>query len=124
MATVHELAAESIGRVTRRGLEPQLEQAERALEPRERPLVLAHGHEGRLLALIVVTDRRVLLASAAPFAPPELESVARDQLGAVTAVATDAGWILDLPFVAGSRTITGMADRDAGRIASALAPVE
>jgi len=70
VTTVHELAAESIGRVTRAGLEAQLDQAERALEPGERPFAVAHGRERELNTLVVVTDRRVLLSSAAPKRAP------------------------------------------------------
>lgn len=120
MSTVRELAAESIGRITRRGLEPQLAQAEQALGPRERVVAVAHGQDGPRTVLLVVTDGRVLLSSGAPFAQPELVAFPRAELTGATAAAEAGDWRLVLERGGGTVAISGMFDRDAQRLAGVL----
>ncbi len=120
MSTVRELAAESIGRITRRGLEPQLAQIDAALEPRERVIAVAPGHDGPAGVVIVVTDRHVLLSRGAPFTRPELASIVRSDITSATAHDVDGAWSLQLEHHGTVTTVPGMFDRDAQRLAGLL----
>lgn len=121
MSTLRELAAESIGKITRRSLEPQLGQIDAVLAPRERPIALAPGRDDGAGVVVVVTDQRVLISRGAPFARPELLDFPRATLRAVAAAADGAEWRLELDHDEGRTSIGGMFDRDAQRLAALLA---
>jgi hypothetical protein len=122
MTTLRELASESIGKITRRSLEPQIEQADQALASSERVLAVAPGHDGGAGILVVATDRRVLISRGAPFTTPELVDVLRAGLVRATAVADASEWRLDLDHLDGRSSVGGMFDRDAQRLAALLSP--
>ncbi len=122
MSTLRELAAESIGKITRRSLEPQLGQIDAVLTPRERPIALAPGRDDGAGVVVVVTDQRVLISRGAPFARPELLDLPRATLRAAAAAAAADGaeWHLELDHDRGRTSIGGMFDRDAQRLAALL----
>lgn len=120
MATLRELTAESIGRITRRGLESQIAQVERALTPRERPVAVAPGHSATAGVLVVLTDLHLILSAAAPFARPSLTSIPLADVTAAAAAADGDTWTLSVDHVHGQTAVTGMFDRDAQRFAALL----
>ena len=120
MPTLRELAAESIGRITRRGLEPQIAQIEAGLLPREQPRAVAPGHDGPAGVVVAVTGERLLVSSGAPFTTPALTALALAELQGATAEAEGDAWALQITHPHGDITVTGMFDRDAQRIAALL----
>ena len=120
MSTLRELAAESIGRITRRGLEPQIAQIDEALAVGEKVVAVAPGHEGGSGVVVVLTDRRLLASRGAPFAKPALQALALDQVVAVSAAADGATWSLSAEHGGGPTVVGGMFDRDAQRFAALL----
>ena len=120
MSTLRELAAESIGRITRRGLEPQIAQIDGALERRERVIAVAPGHDGSTGIVVAVTDGRILVSRGAPFAEPALEQLARASTPSATAEAQGPTWTLRVEHAGGPITVAGMFDRDAQRLAALL----
>lgn len=120
MSTLRELASESIGKITRRTLEPQIDQIDRAVGPGERVIALAPGSDDAAGALVVVTDRRVLVSRGAPFSKPDLVDLPRADLLQASAVADGGAWRIDLDLTDGRMSIGGMVDRDAQRLAALL----
>jgi hypothetical protein len=120
MSTLRELTSESIGKITRRTLEPQIDQVDRALTSGERVLAVAPGHDDGAGLLVVVSDRRVLVSRGAPFAKPELVAITRGDLLSATADADGGDWRLDLAHADGRTSVPGMFDRDAQRLAGLL----
>ena len=121
MPTLRELAAESIGRITRRTLEPQLAQIEERLSEGEQVVAVAPGHDGPAGVVVVITDARVLLSAGAPFAKPVLQVLHRDDLNSAVASAEGKTWALTVTHPGGEAVTTGMFDRDAQRFAGLLA---
>lgn len=122
MSTLRELTAESIGRITRRGLESQIALTDAALQPGEGVVAVAPGHDGPAAVLVTLTAGRLLLAKAEPFAKPSLDAHAlADLTGAAAAAGADATWSLTIEGPDGAATVTGMFDRDAQRIAALIA---
>lgn len=121
MSTLRELTAESIGRITRRGLELQIAQTDEALHAGEKVVAVAPGSEGSTGLLVTLTDRRLLLSAAAPFARPTLREVAVARITSATAAAEGATWTLRVePAGEEAMVVAGMFDRDAQRIAALL----
>lgn len=123
MVTLRELAAESIGRITRKTLEPQLAQLETALGANERPVAVAPGQDQAAGVAIMITDHRVLISRGAPFARPELSKHDLGDIASASATAEDgeSTWALAIAWSGGSTILTGMFDRDAQRIEGLLA---
>lgn len=122
VSTLRELAAESIGRITRRGLEPQIAQIDAALRPSERAIAVAPGHVGAAGTLVVVTNDRLLISAGAPFTKPTLAAYPLGEVASATAGADGSGWALRLECGGARTTVTGMFDRDALRIAALASP--
>ena len=120
MSTLRELAAESIGRITRRGLEPQIAQIEGALESGERAVAVAPGRDGTAGVVVVLTDQRLLISSGAPFAQPELVAHPLADIASASAAEGDDAWTLHVEHLQGETTVAGMFDRDAQRFAVLL----
>ena len=121
MSTLRDLASESIGKITRRSLEPQIEQVDRVIGPAERALAIAPGRDDGVGVLVVVTDRRVLVSRGAPFSKPDLVDLPRADLRQTCAAADGREWRLDLDLGDSQMSIRGMFDRDAQRLAALLA---
>jgi hypothetical protein len=121
VSTLRELAAESIGRITRRGLESQLAHIEAALTAAERVLAVAPGRAGTAGIVVVITADRLLISSGEPFAQPSLETLARDAITSVSAAQHDDAWALHVDTADRATTVNGMFDRDAQRFAVLLA---
>lgn len=120
MPTLRELAAESIGRITRRGLEPQIAQIDDALQPAERALAVVPGKAGSAGVIVVVTDRRLLSSSGAPFTQPTLGAIDLTDVATASAAAEGDAWALTVAHAGGQLTVAGMFDRDAQRLAALL----
>lgn len=117
---MRELAAESIGRITRRGLEPQLAQVEAALDPDEHTVAVAPGRDGTAGVVVALTDRRLLISVGAPFTQPALQVIARSDIASATADAGDGAWALRVDHAQDRLTVPEMFDRDAQRLAALL----
>lgn len=122
MATLRELTAESIGRITRRALEPQIAVVEGSLAPKELVQAVAPGQRGSAGQLVVITDRRLLIAAGEPFARPSLTAVALEDVSRADASADGDAWQLRVEHLGGEAIIGGMFDRDARRLAGLLTP--
>jgi hypothetical protein len=120
MSTLRELTAESIGRITRRGLEPQIALVEASLAPKELVRAVAPGQHGSAGQLVVISDRRLLIAVGEPFARPELSAVALDDVRAAEAASVGELWQLRIHHLGGEAIVDGMFDRDARRLATVL----
>ena len=117
---MRELAAESIGSITRRGLEPQIAQIEAALLAGEEVGAVAPGHDGPAGVVVVVAEQRLLLSSGAPLTQPTLTSLLLADLQSATAVPHGDAWALQVEHPQGDTLVTGMFDRDAQRFAALL----
>ncbi|MDO9352546.1 MAG: hypothetical protein Q7T55_02560 [Solirubrobacteraceae bacterium] len=120
MPTVRELAAESIGRITRRGLEPQIAQLEAALDRGELPIAMAPGRDGAVGVVVLITRDRLLVSAGAPFTQPALATYLRDAVVSAAAAPGEDAWTLSVEFAAATTEIHGMFDRDAQRFAGFL----
>lgn len=120
MPTLRELAAESIGRITRRGLEPQIAQIGDALAADEQVLAVVPGKDGTGGVVVVVSDRRLLWSAGAAFAKPALDAINVADVQSADAGPEGDVWALHVRHAGGQLTVGGMFDRDAQRVAALL----
>jgi hypothetical protein len=120
VSTLRELTAESIGRITRRTLEPQIAQIEAALRSGERPLAVAPGGDSTAGVVVALTDERLLVSTGAPFAKPALDAYPLAEITGASAAAGDDAWTLHVDHASGAAVVAGMFDRDAQRFAVLL----
>lgn len=122
MPTLRELAAESIGRITRRGLDLQIAQVEAAIEQGEQPIAIAPGRDRAAGVVVVLTSDRLLVSAGAPFTAPTLAAYPREAITAAAATPGDDAWTLTIEHDGELVEVFGMFDRDAQRFAAELQP--